>query len=59
MLLSEYTAPQLICLGPALPAICSLASNAAFCGVGIRVGIGVIGSLVNVLDKVNELIPSG
>lgn len=54
MLFAEDASPQLVRLRAPLPSICGkmVASNAAGCCVGVRVRVGVVRGLVNLLNRV-------
>lgn len=50
VLLAKYASSQLVRLGTLLSAIDRIASNTAGCGVGIRIRIAVIRSLIDLLE---------
>lgn len=50
MFLSKDTSTQLIRLGASLPSVCEgFASHAAGCSVRVGIGVGIVGSLIDLL----------
>lgn len=57
MFLSKNASTQLIRLGASLPSVCEgFAGHAASCSIRVGIGVGIVGSLIDLLRLVSHNI---